>query len=69
MATEYEFSRPVIVGDRLSSYTRIGEPYMKAIKRDPEALWFVTENVMLNQDGKEVAISKTIMVGWRREVK
>lgn len=69
MATEFEFFKPVVVGDRLSSYTRIGEPYMKAIKRDPEAIWFVTENVMLNQKGEEVAISKTIQVGWRREIK
>ena len=69
MATEFEFYKPVIVGDRLASYSRIGEPYMKAIKRDPEALWFVTENVILNQNGEDVAISKSIQVGWRREIK
>ena len=69
MATEWEFYKPVTVGDHLSSYARIGEPYMKAIKRDPEALWFVTENVILNQNEEEVAVSKTIQVGWRREIK
>ncbi len=69
MATETEFLKPVIVGDRLSSYRRVGEPYMKAIKRDTEALWFVSETVITNQKGEDVAIGKTIMVGWRREVK
>ncbi len=59
----------MIVGDHLSSYRRVGEPYMKAIKRDPEALWFVSETVIVNQYGEDVAIGKSIMVGWRREVK
>ncbi len=69
MATEWEFYKPVIVGDHLSSYSRVGEPYMKAIRRDPEALWFVSERVILNQNGEEVAVMKNIGVDWKREGK
>ena len=66
MATEYEFFKPVTVGDRLSSKSRIGDVYMKPIKRDPEALWQVIENIITNQDGEVVCIAKTINVGWKR---
>ncbi|MFC1942191.1 MaoC family dehydratase N-terminal domain-containing protein [Chloroflexota bacterium] len=66
MATEWEFMKPVIVGDQLYSKERIGDVYMKALKRDPEALWQVTETIVSNQDGEVVAIAKTINVGWKR---
>ncbi len=66
MATEWEFLKPVIVGDRLSSKNRIADVYMKAIKRDPEALWPVTENIISNQNGEGVAVMKNIGVDWKR---
>ncbi len=50
----------MIVGDRLSSYRRVGDVYMKGIRRAPEALWFVSERVISNQNGEDVAVMKSI---------
>ena len=66
MAVEFEFFKPVIAGDRLSSKGRIGDIYVKAIKRDPEAIWTVNEQIINNQNGEIVTILKFISVYWKR---
>jgi len=66
MATEYEFYKTVVVGDRLYSKNRVSDVYIKAIKRDPQAIWQVTETFITNRDGEVVAIARNINVGWKR---
>jgi acyl dehydratase len=66
MATEHEFYKPVLVGDRLSQKGRVGDVYMKAIKRDPEAIWQVNETIISNQDKEVVCLIRTTNVGWKR---
>lgn len=65
MNNEFEFLRPVRVGDRLSSYTVIADVFVKPIRLDPLAVWIVTESHTLNQDGVEVAISRNTLLVHR----
>lgn len=55
LTTEYEFYKPVKVGDRLSAKRRIADVYIKPIRLDPQAFWILTEQLIYNQDGELVA--------------
>ncbi len=63
LTTEYEFLKPVKVGDRLSVKSRIADIYIKAIRLDPKAFWTETERIITNQNGDVVA--KTRNTGLR----
>ena len=65
LTTEWEFLKPVKIGDHLSTSRRIGDVYIKPIKLDPKAFWKVTEQVIRNQDGEVVAISRGIGLSHR----
>jgi acyl dehydratase len=58
LTTEYEFLKPVKVGDRLSTSSRIADVFIKGIRLDPEAFWTVTERIIRNQDGEVVCIAR-----------
>ena len=60
LTTEYEFFKPVKVGDRLSSKSRVADIYIKAIRLDPKAFWTETESIITNQDGEVVMVSRNI---------
>lgn len=60
LTTEYEFFKPVKVGDRLSIKSRIADVYIKAIRLDPKAFWTETERIITNQNGEVVAMSRNI---------
>lgn len=60
LTTEYEFLKPVKIGDSLSATSRIGDIYIKAIRLDPKAFWTVTERIIRNQNGDVVAIARNI---------
>lgn len=60
LTTEYEFFKPVKVGDRLSIKSRIADIYIKAIRLDPKAFWTETERIITNQNGEVVAMSRNI---------
>ena len=60
LTTEYEFFKPVKVGDRLSSKSRITAIYIKAIRLDSKAFWTETERTITNQDDEVVMVSRNI---------
>ena len=65
LTTEWEFLKPVKVGDHLSTSHRFADVYIKPIRLDPKAFWTVTEEVVRNQDGEEVAIYRNIGLSHR----
>lgn len=65
LTTEYEFSKPVKVGDRLSIKSRIADIYIKSIRLDPKAFWTKTERIITNQDGEVVAVATNLGVRHR----
>lgn len=60
LTTEHEFLKPVKIGDRLSSTSRIADVYIKAIRLDPKAFWTVNERIIKNQNGEVVYIGRNI---------
>ncbi len=60
LTTEWEFYRPVKVGDRLSYKRRIADVYIKSIRLDPKAFWTRTEMLIYNQEGELVAMSSNL---------
>ncbi len=65
LTTEWEFYKPVKVGDHISTSQRIADIYIKPIRLDPKAFWKVSENVYRNQDGETVAIHRNIGLSHR----
>ena len=60
LTTEWEFLKPVKVGDRLSSKSRLADVYILEIRMDPKAFWTQTERIITNQDGEVVAIARNL---------
>jgi len=65
IAIEWEFFRPVRVGDRISCKERLADVYIKPVRLDPKAFWIVLERIFSNQGGEVVAISRNTMVRHR----
>ena len=65
MAQEWEWYKPVMVGDRLTVKTRIGDVYIKPIRIDPKAFWIVLEFHFSNQRGENVCTMKNIVLCHR----
>lgn len=55
LTTDWEFYKPVKVGDRISQKFRIADVYIKGVRYDPQAFWTVTETIFENQNGETVA--------------
>lgn len=55
LGTEWEFYKPVRVGDHLSSKRRIADVYIKSIQLDAKAFWVKTDTLIYNQHGELVA--------------
>jgi acyl dehydratase len=60
LSTEWEFLKPVKVGDHLSVSRRIADVFIKPIRLDPKAFWTVTETIYRNQHREVVAIMRNI---------
>lgn len=60
LTTEWEFFKPVKVGDRLSVTQRIADVFIKPIRLDPEAFWILTERIYRNQNGEVVATMRNL---------
>jgi len=58
LGTEWEFLKPLKIGDRLWSQPGIADVYVKPIRIDPKAVWVVNETRFYNQNDELVAISK-----------
>ena len=58
LGTEWEFLRPMRIGDRLWSQPSIADVYIKPIRLDPKAVWVVNETRIYNQTDELVAVSR-----------
>ena len=65
IAQEWEWFRPVKVGDRLSTKIRLADVYMKSIRIDPKAFWIVFEFIFLNQRAETVCVARNILLRHR----
>ena len=65
LTTEWEFLKPVKIGDHLATTRRIADVYIKSIRLDPKAFWTVSEQVVRNQNDEVVAISRNIGLSHR----
>ena len=65
MAQEWEWYKPVLIGDRLTMKMRIGDVYIKPIRIDPKAFWIVMEMHFSNQRGEMVALGRNIVLCHR----
>ncbi|BBY12531.1 hypothetical protein MMARJ_32710 [Mycobacterium marseillense] len=61
----WEYRRPVRIGDRLSSETRIADIFFKPIKIDPQAVCIVTERRFTNQREQFVAACRNSVLVHR----
>jgi len=66
LTTEWEFLKPVLVGDHLSTSQKIEDVYIKPIRLDPLAFWRVTANVYRNSANEVVAIHRNIGLAHRK---
>lgn len=65
MNTDWEYLKPVRVGDRLTTQTVLTDIFEKPIRLDPKAVWIVTENRITNQDGELVAVGRNTLLTHR----
>jgi acyl dehydratase len=60
LGTEWEFFKPVRVGDHIFISSRIAEFSIKPIRLDPLAMWTRSETIYRNQHGEIVAIQSNL---------
>ena len=65
LSTDWEFFKPIKVGERISAKNRFTDIYLKGIRLDPKARWMVMDNIYLNQDGEEVALARMTALAIR----
>jgi acyl dehydratase len=65
MSQEYEFFRPVLVGDRLSFISRVADIYSKPTRIDPKAWWIVLEFSYKDQAGQQVCLIRNLLISHR----
>ncbi|MFH1243162.1 MAG: MaoC family dehydratase N-terminal domain-containing protein [Pseudomonadota bacterium] len=65
LAQEWEWFRPVLVGDRLTTKIRLSDVYIKAIRIDPKAFWLTLEFEISNQRGEDVCLVRNILLSHR----
>jgi len=65
MAMEWEWFKPIVVGDRLTTRTRLGDVYIKPIRIDPKAFWIVLELQFANQNEEDVCLVRNILLSHR----
>jgi acyl dehydratase len=65
MSQDWEWMKPIKVGDRLSYKLRLADVFMKKIRIDPKAFWIVFETEVSNQDGDTVCVLKNTLLSHR----
>jgi len=65
LSQEWEWFKPVLVGDWLTMKSRLKDVYIKPIKIDPKAFWVVLEWRFCNQKNEDVCIARNINVCHR----
>jgi acyl dehydratase len=65
MSQDWEWMKPIKVGDRLSYKLRLYDVFMKKIRIDPKAFWIVFETEVTNQDGETVCVLKNTLLSHR----
>lgn len=65
LGTEWEFLKPVMVGDHLSVTNRYGDVYIKGVRIDPKAFFVVQERIFRNQRQEVVAVSRMTLIRHR----
>jgi len=65
MAQEWEWFKPVKVGDHLTMKGRLADVYMKPIRLDPKTFWFTVEMIFSNQHGEVVCVVRNIALSHR----
>ncbi len=58
---EYEYLKPIRVGDTLTSRSRISDVYEKEGKAGGKMIFVVSESTFSNQNGEDVLIARTIL--------
>ena len=62
---EWEWFKPAMLGDFLSTKTRLADVYIKPISIDPKAFWIVLEMQISNQHGDSICIVRNILLCHR----
>lgn len=65
MSMDWEWFKPMVAGDRLTTKTRLGDVYIKPIRIDPKAFWIVLELHFANQKGEAVCVVKNTLLSHR----
>ena len=65
LVNEFEYLKPIHIGERLSSYMVIADVFVKPTRLDPLSTWIVTESHIQNQDGETVAIGRNTLLTHR----
>ncbi len=65
LMVEWEFFKPVIVGERLSCKQRIDNIFIKSVRLDPKGFCLVIERIFANEAGEIVAILRNTSIRVR----
>ncbi len=65
LVNEFEYFKPIKIGDRLSSYQVIADVFQKPTRLDPISTWIVSETHIIDQDGETVAIGRNTLMTHR----
>lgn len=65
MSQDYEWFKPVLEGDHLTSKIKLTNVYIKAIRIDPKAFWIENEMIVLNQNKETVCTIITTILSHR----
>jgi len=66
---EFEFFKPILVGDTLTGLTKIADLYEKEGGRGGKMTFLVTETEYTNQKGEKVALSRSTLIETGQAVK
>lgn len=66
---EFEFLKPIFVGDTLSAVTRVADVYEKEGGRGGKMTFLVMETAYRNQKGEKVALARSTLIETGQTVK
>jgi len=62
MSQEWEWFKPIMIGDRLNTKVRLADVSMKPIRLDPKAFWVHIEMITGNQRGETVCTVRNVVL-------
>lgn len=65
LINEFEYMRPLKIGERLSSYQVIADIFQKPTRLDPISTWIVSETHIVDEAGEVVAIGRNTLLTHR----